>query len=150
MKYRPYTLSVAIAIAFCSLLSADLNDHVGAVSKINNLIQSGEKKKALTKLDSLHESVVRKRAKLRGLRFSGSVKTLTDPVYIPEGTYRVHYSTNGLGIVDVLDMKGNRISDLFAFGDGADDATTVYRSEGEKVMIKIKDGQFELYFEKLN
>lgn len=154
MKYRPYTLAVAIAIALCSLVSADLNDHVGSVSKINDLIQSGEKEKALAKLDSLHKEVVRKRAELRGLTYSGREKRVTDPVQIPEGTYRVHFSTGRFGIVRILDMKGQMKSSLFnVIGEGADDATTVYRSDGEKVMVQfenIRGGGYNLYFEKLN
>ena len=154
MKYTRYTTAVVLAIVFCSSVSANLNDHVGSVSEITDLLQSGEEKRALSKLDSLHSAVVRKRAKLRGLTFSGREKQLTDPVQIPEGTYRVHFSTGQFGIVRVLDMKGKRKSSLFnVIGGGADDATTVYRSDGERVMIQfsnIRGGGFKLYFEKLN
>ena len=138
-----------------------LREHEGAVEEIVELIEGGEKQAAIGRLNSLHSAVVESRASLRGWVFEGSSgKRLTDPFKLPEGTYRVHFTTSkeasvGYATVDVCPLKGDRCKMLFnTTSEGAPEgASSIYRSDGEKVMVELSgvalNDPYKLVFEQL-
>jgi len=131
-----------------------LREHEGAVEEIVELIEGGEKQAAIGRLNSLHSAVVESRASLNGLTFEGkSGKKLTDPFKLSEGTYRVHFTTQGFGQVKVMPVEEDSWEMLFNLspGQASDGASAVYRSGGEKVMIQFSNisAPYKLVFEKL-
>jgi hypothetical protein len=131
-----------------------LQEHEGAVEEIVNLIEGGEKQAAIERLNSLHSAVVESRASLKGLTFEGkSGKKLTDPFKLPEGTYRVNFTTQGFGQVKVMPLTEDSWDMLFNLspGQASDGASAVYRAEGRKVMVQFSNisEPYKLIFEKL-
>ena len=131
-----------------------LRDQKGAVQEIVDLVEGGQEKAAIEKLNSLHSAVVESRASLRGWVFEGSSgKRLTDSFTLPEATYRVHFTTRGYGQVKVMSVKEDSWDLLFNLspGEASDGASAVYRSGGEKVMIQFSNisAPYKLVFEKL-
>ncbi len=82
-------------------------------------------------------------------------KLLTDPFEMPPGTYRVIFTTDGFGIVELVPMD-NIEQDVTLFnlssGEASDGASTLYKSEGEKVMLQFSNTSepFRLEFEKID
>lgn len=131
-----------------------LRDQEGIVQEIVDLIEGGEEQVAIEKLNSLHTAVVESRASLRGWVFEGSSgKRLTDPFTLPEGTYRVHFTTGGFGQVRVMPVKEDSWEMLFNLspGEASNGASSVYRSGGEEVMIQFSNisEPYKLVLEKL-
>lgn len=138
-----------------------LREREGAVREIVGLLEEGNEQTAMVKLDSLHSALIEARASLRGWVFEGSNgKRLTDPFKLPEGTYRVHFTTSkkasvGYAMVDVCPLKGDRCKMLFnTTSKGAPEgASSIYRSDGEKVMVEFSgvalNDPYKLVFERL-
>lgn len=132
-----------------------LEGHTGSVQQIIDLVHAGKPDEALRLLDSLHSAVVALRSDLRGLRLTGEREALSDPVTLPSGTYRVHFTTEGSGIVELFDMQGARLwlGALFAVtpGDASGGASTLYRSTGQQVLVQfsIISAPYTLVFESL-
>ena len=141
-------------LAASSEASDLLQDHEGAIDQIADLIEAGEEQAAIERLNLLHSAVVKSRASLKGWRFEGSSgKRLTDPFMLPQGTYQVHFTTQGFGQVKVLPVEGDSWEMLFNLspGQASNGASAVYRSEGRKVMVQFSNisKPYQLLFEKL-
>ena len=131
-----------------------LREHEGAVEEIVDSIEAGEKESAIGQLNLLHSAVTEARASLNGLTFEGkSGKKLTDPFKLSEGTYRVHFTTQGFGQVKVMPVKEDSWEMLFNLspGEASDGASAVYRAEGRRVMVQFSNisAPYKLIFEKL-
>ncbi len=131
-----------------------LRGHEGEVAEIVGLIDGDEKEAALEKLDSLHAAVVETRAGLNGWVFEGSSgKSLTDPFVLPEGTYRVHFTTEGFGAVKVVLLEKDSWDLLFNLspGEASEGASALYRSRGETTIVELSNisEPYKLVFEKL-
>ena len=145
-----------------------LKKHDGDISKVIDLLDKGNKEPALKILDSLHSTVTAIRTSLRGFSFCGEEAALSDPFTLPVGTYRVHLTMKGFGVVKVLDMKGEMLGYLFRVHEGwmneeiqDHKRSTVYKSEGGKIMVEVgrietvsppqpPPESFKIRFEKLN
>jgi len=156
------TMAFAQSVAATSSDPAELlRGQEGAVQEIVGLLEGGNEQSAMKKLDSLHSALIEARASLRGWVFEGSSgKRLTDPFKLPEGTYRVHFTTSkeasvGYATVDVCPLKGDRCKMLFnTTSEGAPEgASSIYRSDGEKVMVELSgvalNDPYKLVFERL-
>ncbi|MBS3792670.1 hypothetical protein KGY77_08520 [Candidatus Bipolaricaulota bacterium] len=160
-RFTAVLLSLVILILLVFVSSSgpveELEKHKGSIAEVVELIQQGNEDEALQVLDELHNAVVSTRAGLRGLLFTTTAqKSLTDPFILPEGTYRVHFTTENFGAVKVLSMEGKTLELLFNIGSsrgGAQEAaSTVYRSDGSRIMIEfsnVSPPPGELVFEKL-
>ena len=141
------------AVAYLSPLEA-LSDHQDSVKEVLGLLQARRQTEALQLLDSLHAAVVELRSDLRGWRLSGNANMLSDPVDLPAGTYRVHFTTEGFGAVKLYNMQGELDSLLFnlAPGEASDGASTLFRSSGDRVMLEFSNisESYVLVFESLN
>jgi len=130
-----------------------LEDHEGSVQRIIDLVHAGKPDEALVLLDSLHAAVVTLRADLRGLRLNGEHDTLFDPLALSAGTYRVHFTTEGYGIVRLFDMQGGKLETLFSMsaGDASGGASTIYRADGQQVLVETSliTAPYTLVFEGL-
>jgi hypothetical protein len=130
-----------------------LEEHTGSVQQIIDLVHAGKPDEALRLLDSLHSAVVALRSDLRGLRLTGEREALSDPVTLPSGTYRVHFTTEGFGIVELFDMQGTKLETLFimAAGEASGGASTLYRSTGQQVLVQFSNisAPYTLLFESL-
>lgn len=131
-----------------------LREYEGSVEEIVDFIETGEKESAIKQLDSLHNTVIEARASLNGLTFEGkSGKKLTDPFKLSEGTYRVHFTTQGFGQVKVMPVTEDSWEMLFNLspGEASDGASAVYRAESRKVMVQFSNisKPYKLVFEKL-
>ncbi|MFP3953119.1 MAG: hypothetical protein ACLFVS_03215 [Candidatus Acetothermia bacterium] len=147
-------LSVAAGPSVLAGPADPLRGHEGEVAEIVGLIDGGEKETALEKLDSLHAAVVEARAELNGWVFEGSSgKRLTDPFVLPEGTYRVHFTTEGFGSVKVMFLEKDSWDLLFNLSPGkaSEGASALYRSGGETIIVQISNitEPYKLVFEKL-
>ena len=108
----------------------------------------------LKKLNTLHEAIINSRALLMGLSFEGSSgKRLTDPFMLPSGTYRVNFTTEGFGAVEIIPLQNDDGDLIFNLSRGRakEGASTIYRSSGKKIMVQLSNISdfYELVFEKL-
>lgn len=160
-KYKITVLLLITLFAFTLLTigtSSDpierLKDHKESVEEVLNLIKQGNEEDALTLLDSLHAAVITARANLRGWSFLGEEgERLTDPFALPVGTYRVHFTTEGFGAVNIVSLDKNGSTLLFNVFEGraSEGASTIYRSDGKRIMVQFSNisAPYELVFEKL-
>lgn len=117
-------------------------------------MDKGDDEGALALLDSLHAAVIEARARITGSFFSGQADMLTDPFVLPEGVYRVHFTTEGFGTVEtiVLDEPDSDrlLFNLFA-GAASEGASTIYRSRGNRIMIQFSNisAPYKLVFEQI-
>jgi len=152
---------LVVTMAFAQSVTATSSDPVellrereGAVQEIVGLLEEGNEQTARDKLDSLHSALIEARASLRGWVFEGSSgKRLTDPFTLPEGTYRVNFTTGGFGQVKVMPLKEDSWEMLFNLspGEASDGASALYRSDGKKVMLQFSNisESYKLVLEKL-
>jgi len=131
-----------------------LRGYENSVRKIIALADKGDEQGALVLLDSLHAAVIEARAQLTGSFFSGHADTLTDPFPLPAGVYRVHFTTEGFGAVKVIILSGSDTDKLLfnlAPGDASEGASTVYRSQGSRIMIQFSNitAPYKLVFERI-
>lgn len=133
---------------------AEFAGHEGSIASVVNLVEAGRHDEAIQLLDLLHRSIVELRASLRGWRLEGEANMLSDPLDLPAGTYRVHFTTEGFGTVTLYDMQGERISGLFNLfaGEASGGASTLFRSSGERMMVEFSNisESYVLVFESLN
>ena len=160
MKKRLVVVTaVALLIVAAGALGASnlvdaLRGHENSVQKIIALADKGDKQGALVLLDSLHAAVIEARAKITGSFFSGHADTLTDPFSLPAGVYRVHFTTQGFGAAEVIVLDGSDSDKLLfnlAPGDASEGASTLYRSQGSRIMIQFSNisAPFKLVFEQI-
>jgi len=119
-----------------------LRVHENSVQKIIALADKGDKQGALVLLDSLHAAVIEARARITSSFFSGHADTLTDPFSLPAGVYRVHFTTEGFGAVETIVLDGpdsDRLLFNLAPGDASQGASTVYTSQGSRIMIQFSN-----------
>lgn len=130
-----------------------LQKYEGAVEKTVSLLEQGNKEEAIQELNYLHSAIIEARANLKGLMFQGSSKKLTDPFKLASGVYRVHFTTQGYGIVTIVPFGEGYEKQLFAVfeGDANEGITTSYRSSEERIMIQFSNvyQPYKLLFEKL-
>jgi len=151
-----FILTLPVFVSFSSPVE-ELEQYKGSIAEVIELIQQENEDEALQTLNNLHNAVISARAELRGWSFTTTTqKSLTDPFVLPEGTYRVHFTTENFGAVKVLSMEGKTLELLFNIGSsrgGAQEAaSTVYRSDGSRIMIEfsnVSPPPGELVFEKL-
>jgi len=144
---------VAGALGASNLVDA-LRGHESSVQEIMALADKGDKEGALALLDSLHTAVIEARAKITGLFFSGQADILTDPFVLPEGIYRVHFTTEAFGVVKIIILDGSDSDKLLfnlAPGDASEGTSTVYRSHGSRIMIQFSNisAPYMLVFERI-
>jgi len=138
-----------------SSVTALLQPQSGAIAEIIQLLDQGKEADARELLDELHEAVVQTRAMLTGLRFEGTANTLVDPFTLPVGTYRVTARTEGALIVKAFPVDDPDdyalLFNLF-MEEAADGAGTVYRSNGERIMLEFTNitAPYELWFEEIS
>lgn len=147
------TIAVAGALGASNLVDA-LRGHENSVQKIIALADKGDNEGALTLLNSLHAAVIEARAKITGSFFSGQANMLPDPFVLPEGIYRVHFTTESFGAVKVIvlaDPDGEKLLFNLAPGDASEGASTVYRSRGSRIMIQFSNisAPYKLLFERI-
>jgi len=129
-----------------------LRGHENSLQKIIALADKGDDQGALALLNSLHDAVIEARAKIIGLFFSGQADMLTDPFVLPAGVYRVHFTTEGFGVVETVVLDGSDSDKLLfnlAPGNASEGASTVYRSLGSRIMIQFSNisAPYKLVFE---
>jgi hypothetical protein len=144
---------VAGALGASNLVDA-LRGHESSIQEIIALADKGDKEGALALLDSLHASVIEARARITGSFFPGQADMLTDPFVLPAGVYRVHFTTEGFGAVEVIVLDGSDRDKLLfnlAPGDASEDASTVYRSHRSRIMIQFSNisAPYMLLFERI-
>jgi hypothetical protein len=149
------TLLIAIvgALGASNVVDA-VRGHENSVKQIITLIDKGDNDGALALLDSLHASVIEARARITGSFFPGQANMLTDPFVLPAGVYRVHFTTEGFGAVEVIVLDGSDSDKLLfnlAPGDASEGASTVYRSHGSRIMIQFSNisAPYKLVFERI-
>ena len=150
---------VAVMILVTGALGASnlvdaLRVHENSVQKLIALADKGDKQGALVLLDSLHAAVIEARARITGSFFSGQADMLTDPFVLPAGVYRVHFTTEGFGAVETIVLdRSDRDKLLFnlAPGDASEGASTVYRSQGSRIMVQFSNisAPYKLVFERI-
>jgi hypothetical protein len=133
-----------------------LRIHMDSVRRIVELLDQGERDAALDLLDDLHHAIIVARAELTGLMFQGhSESVVTDPFFLPDGTYRVHFTTEGFGAVKILVLEGSG-GDQLLFnvfpGGAAEGASKLYRSPGNRIVVQFWNitDPFELIFERID
>jgi len=150
---------VALMIVVAGTLGASnlvdsLRGHENSVKEIISLVDKGDDEGALALLDSLHAAVIEARARITGSFFSGQADMLTDPFVLPEGVYRVHFTTEGFGTVETIVLDGpdsdRLLFNLFA-GAASEGASTIYRSRGNRIMIQFSNisAPYKLVFEQI-
>jgi hypothetical protein len=132
-----------------------LLQHVNTIGDVVSQLQQGEVQEALSLLNSLHSAVTTARAKLTGLIFKGRTDKLTDPFTLPEGIYRVHFTTDGFGAVKVIPLNSpdNRTLLFNVFeGEATDGVSTLYVTQSDKVLVQFSNisALYMLVFEKLD
>jgi len=158
MKKRTVAVTiVALVIIVAAALGASnlvdvLRGHENSVQKIVALADKGDNNGALVLLNSLHAAAIQARAKITGSFFSGQADMLTDPFILPEGIYRVHFTTEGFGAVKTVVLDSSDSDKLLfnlAPGDASGGASTVYRSHGSRIMIQFSNisAPYKLVFE---
>jgi len=160
-RFAPIVLLFVLVCIGCfsfaveySEATAFLEPHTRTVDNIVQLLAQGKEEDASELLNELHEAVVQARAVLTGLKFAGDANTLTDPFMLPEGVYRVHFTTEGFGAVETIVLSGaDRESILFNVfgGNAAEGTSTVYRSKGGRIMIQFSNisAAYKLLFERI-
>jgi len=149
------TLLIAIVGALGAPSLADLlREHENSVQEIITLIDKGDDEGALALLNSLHAAVIDARAKITGWLFSGHANMLTDPFVLPAGVYRVHFTTEGFGAVEIIVLDGSDSKKLlfnFAPGDASEGASTFYRAQGSWIMVQFSNisAPYKLVFERI-
>jgi len=149
------TLLITIVGALGAPSSVDsLRAHENSVQEIIALADKGDDDGALALLNSLHAAVIEARAKITGLFFSGQANMLTDPFVLPEGVYRVHFTTEGSGAVEIIVLDGTDSEEFLfnAFGGSASKgASTFYRSRGSRIMVQFSNiyAPYKLVFERI-
>jgi hypothetical protein len=89
-----------------------------------------------------------------GLDFEGSDATVTDPVYVPAGIYRVAATTEGYMTVLPTILEGDCGSDFYfilSAGEATEGAQAVFQSEGCSLIWEVSNvtEPFEVTFEKI-
>jgi hypothetical protein len=161
-RWASVALALALGVTCVSCFSvpieytapkAVLDPYTGTVTEIVSLLDQGKGDDAKALLDDLQGAVVEARALLTGLYFSGASETLTDPLTLPVGTYRVHCKTEGYLIVRVVDVASADWDGLFSIsgGNASSGISAVYRSEGNRIMLEfsIASAPYELWFEEV-
>jgi len=144
---------VTVTLGASNLVDA-LRGHENSVQKIIALADKGDEQGALVLLDSLHAAVIEARAKITDSFFSGHADTLTDPYSLSAGVYRVHFTTEGFGAVKVIVLSGSDTDKLLfnlAPGDASEGASTLYRSQGSRIMIQFSNitAPYKFVFERI-
>jgi len=156
------TIVVAIVVLLITIVGAlgapslvdSLRGHENSVKEIIALADKGDDEGALALLNSLHTAVIEARGKITGLFFSGQANMLTDPFVLPAGVYRVHFTTEGSGIVETVVLDGSDSEKLLfclASGDASEGASTAYRSRGSRIMTQFSliSAPYKLVFEQI-
>jgi hypothetical protein len=91
-------------------------------------------------------------AKITGSFFSCQADMLTDPFILPEGIYRVHFTTEGFGAVKTVVLDSSDSDKLLlnlAPGEASEGASTVYKSQGNRIMLQFSNisAPYKLVFE---
>lgn len=149
------TLLIALVWALGdSSLVDSLRGHENSVKEILTLMDNGDDDGALALLNSLHAAVIEARAEITGWLFSGQANMLTDPFVLPAGIYRVHFTTEGFGIVETVVLDGPDSEKLLfnlAPGDASEGASTFHRAQGSRMMVQFSNitAPYKLVFERI-
>jgi len=155
----PLLMVLGLLVGYPSASDSHIIDlllqHENTIGDVVSQLQQGKVQEALSLLNSLHSAVTTARAELTGLVFKGHTDRLTDPFTLPEGIYRVHFTTDGFGAAEVIPLNSpdNRTLLFNVFEGGATDGvSTLYVAQSDKVLVQFSNisAPYMLVFETLD